>query len=108
MNVNNIKQAVAELKQVLTEHFGQEIEVYVFGSVARNDHRSDSDIDVLVLLPGIVNHALAGEVIDLAYPFELEYDVVFGIVVYSKDFWASEKARVMPFFQNVQREALRI
>ncbi len=40
---------------------------------------SNSDIDNLVLLPGKVNRAIAGEVIDLAYPFELQYDVVFSM-----------------------------
>ena len=108
MNQKNIKHSIAELKKVLTEHFGSEIELYLFGSVARNDYEPDSDIDILVLLPGKVDTGLMEEVIALAYDVELEHDVVFGIVVHSKKFWASEKAAVIPFHQNLQREALRI
>ena len=51
---------------------------------------------------------VAEEIFDLVYDVELEYDVVFGIVVHAKEFWASEKAAVMPFHQNLQREAVRI
>jgi predicted nucleotidyltransferase len=108
MNAKNIKESVADLKRILSEYFGTDIEIYIFGSVARNDYRADSDIDILVLLPGKVNTAREEEVIDLAYEVELKHNVVFGIVVYSKEFWSSMKAQVMPFHQNVQKEAVRI
>ncbi len=108
MNEENIKRALAELKKVLTDRFGDDIELYLFGSVARNDYEPDSDIDILVLFPGEVDTRLMEEVIDVAYDVELENDVVFGIVVQSNKFWASEKAAVMPFHQNLQREALRL
>lgn len=108
MNKENIKRALARLKKVLTGRFGSDIELYLFGSVARNDYEPDSDIDILVLFPGEVDTGLMEEVIDVAYDVELEHDVVFGIVVHSQEFWSSEKAAVMPFHQNLQREALRI
>ena len=108
MNAKNIKESVSELKRILTECFGEGIEIYLFGSVARNDYESDSDIDILVLLPGKVDTAREEEVIDLAYEVELKHNVVFGIVVYSKKFWSSMKAQVMPFHQNVQKDAVRI
>jgi predicted nucleotidyltransferase len=108
MNEENIRSSISELKRVLTNHFGNEIELYLFGSVARSDYHPESDIDILVLIPGKVDTSLKEEVIGLAYDIELEYDVVFGIVVRSKEFWASEKAAFMPFHQNVQREAVRV
>ncbi|MCP5107830.1 MAG: nucleotidyltransferase domain-containing protein [bacterium] len=108
MNEETIKRSVAELKKVLTGHFGSDIKIFLFGSVARNDYEPDSDIDILVLFPGEVDTGLMEEVIAVAYDVELEHDVVFGIVVQSNEFWASEKAAVIPFHQNLQREALRI
>lgn len=48
------------------------------------------------------------EVFGTAYDVELEHNVVFGIVVQSNEFWTSEKAAVMPFHQNLQREAVRL
>jgi predicted nucleotidyltransferase len=108
MNEQNIKSSIAELKKRLKKHFGSELEFYLFGSVARNDYEPDSDIDILVLVPGKVDTSLKEDIIEMAYDVELEYDVVFGIVVRSKNFWISEKAAAMPFHQSVQKEAVRI
>jgi predicted nucleotidyltransferase len=108
MNEQNIKRSISALKKILQERFSSEVELYLFGSVARNDYLPDSDIDILVLVPGEVDTRLEEEIFDLAYDVELEYDVVFGIIVHAKEFRASEKAAVMPFHQNLQREAVRI
>ncbi len=108
MNEQDIRQSVDELKEALNTRFGGEMELYLFGSAARKDYGPESDIDVLVLLPGEVDTRLEEEIFDMAYDVELKNDVVFGVVVHSKEFWRSEKASVMPFRQNLQREALRI
>ncbi|MCK4765295.1 MAG: nucleotidyltransferase domain-containing protein [Candidatus Aminicenantes bacterium] len=108
MNEESIKRSVSELKSLLSSRFGDEVELYLFGSVVREDYHPESDIDILVLFPGRVDTALKEEIIDLAYSIELRNDVVFGIVVRSKAFWASAQAAAMPFHQNLQREAMLI
>jgi predicted nucleotidyltransferase len=108
MNKKDIKKSITELKKILFNRFGKGMELYLFGSVARNEYDPDSDIDILVLVPGKVDTKLEIEILHLAYDIELKYDVVFGMVVNEKEFWESEKASVMPFHQNLQREALRI
>ncbi len=108
MNKQDIEKSVAELKETLSNRFGHEIELYLFGSAARDDYSPESDIDVLVLVPGKVDTELEVEIIDLAYDIELKNNVVFGVLVNEKEFWESEKAAVMPFHQNLQKEALRI
>lgn len=108
MKEKNIKPALAELKKVLTDRFGGDIEMYLFGSVARDEYEPDSDIDVLVLFPGEVDTDLKEEVFDVAYNVELENNVVFGIIVRSKEYWMSEKAMVTPFHQNLRQDSFRI
>lgn len=108
MDEKSIKHSIAELKKALAARYGSEIELYLFGSVARNEYGPESDIDVLVLFPGYVDTSLKEEIIDLAYDVELENDVVFGIVVRSRELWMSERAAVLPFHENVQKEALRV
>jgi predicted nucleotidyltransferase len=108
MDIENINESVTELKKILRESLGDGIELFLFGSVARSDYRSDSDIDILVLVPGEVDTALEEDIINLAYEVELKYNVVFGIIVFSQKFWSSRQARVMPFYQNLQREAQRL
>jgi predicted nucleotidyltransferase len=99
---------VQELKSKLIELFGEGIELRVFGSAARGDYRKHSDIDVLVLLPVRVNNTIEEKVFDSAYDIELKYSVIFGIVVYAKEFWASDIAASMPLYQNIQRESISI
>lgn len=108
MTKKQINMAVQELKQILLELFGKGIELRVFGSAARGDYRRHSDIDVLVLLPVRVNNTIEEMVFDAAYDIELKYSVIFGIVVYAREFWASDLAASMPLYQNIQREGVSI
>jgi predicted nucleotidyltransferase len=108
MTKKQINMAVQELKSKLIELFGEGIELRVFGSAARGDYRKHSDIDVLVLLPVRVNNTIEEKVFDSAYDIELKYSVIFGIVVYAKEFWASDIAASMPLYQNIQRESISI
>jgi predicted nucleotidyltransferase len=110
MNLNKkiINRSTSELKKILINRFGKEIELYLFGSVARNDFGRESDIDILALLPDGDDMNRKKEIIDLAYDIELKYNIVFGIVVCSTEFWRSEKAAVMPFHRNLQKEAFLI
>ena len=100
--------ALRELKTSLIALFGPEIELRLFGSVARGDDRDDSDIDVLVLLPGRVDHALEEQIFDVAYDIELAHGVVFGVVVYEKTFWDSELAAGMFLHRTIEREGLAV
>jgi predicted nucleotidyltransferase len=108
MEEKNIKTAIKDLKQRLTGRFGSDIEAYLFGSVARGDFGPSSDIDILVLVAGEVNNSVEEEVFSLAYDMELQHNVVFGIVVYSKDFWNSRLASYMPLYKNVKREGIYV
>jgi len=85
-----------ELKARLVALFGPDVELRVFGSVARGDDSEHSDIDVLVLLAGPVDHAIEERVFDTSYDLELEHGVVFGVVVYEKAFWDSDLAETGP------------
>jgi len=105
---NKITSAVQELKGSLITMFGRDVEFKLFGSVARGDDRKYSDIDLLVLLPGQVDHSVEEMVFDAAYDMELKYSVVFGVIVYEKAFWNSELAAVMPLHQNIDREGLAV
>ena len=62
----------------------------------------------LILYPGNVTNSLEEEIIDIAYEIELKYDIIFGIVVYSQEFWNSEYAQSMPLYQNIIFEGLPV
>lgn len=101
----NEKKALQELKEKLSESL-PEAEIILYGSKARDDSEAFSDIDVLVLLDREVNNSLEEEIFSIAY--ELEHDVVFGILVESKVFWNSDLAHAMPIHWNIDREGIMI
>jgi len=108
MDNKSSKKAIDQLKKSLKQRYGVQIKLFLFGSVARNDYDADSDIDILVIYPGVIDTRLEEEIFDLAYDIELAYDVVFGIVIRSAEFWSSAKAAIMPFYQNIQKEAIAL
>jgi predicted nucleotidyltransferase len=106
MKTENIPAAVKELKAALVGRFGDGIALILFGSAARGTCDSESDIDILVLIPGRVDMRIEEGVIDAAYEIELRHDVVFGIIVYSREFWDSGLFAVMPLNRNIDREGV--
>jgi len=106
MDKAQIEKAIRALKKELINQFGQDVELRIFGSVARGDYQEHSDVDILVVLPVPVNNAVEEQVFDMAYDIELEYGLIIGTIVYSKDFWYSDRAAVMPLYKNIQREGL--
>jgi predicted nucleotidyltransferase len=81
-------------------------EVVLFGSQARNEAWSDSDIDVLVVLKGPVDPNLEiPRVSPLASGLSLRHDVVISCVYVSEeDFRADES----PLLLNVRREGVTV
>jgi uncharacterized protein len=108
MNQAQIEKAIQALKKELINRFGSGVELRIFGSVARGDYHEHSDVDILVVLPGPVGNAVEEQVFDMAYDTELEYGLVIGTIVYSKDFWCSDRAAAMPLYKNIQREGLSV
>ncbi len=100
------KSGIQALKRKLRERFGNDVELVLFGSVARGTASADSDIDLLVLLPGEVNNTIEEEVFSIAYDVELEFDIILGVIVYPLSFWHSPRAAAMPLHQNISREGV--
>jgi len=104
---DNEEKALHELKQRLLEKF-PDAEVILYGSKARGDDEEFSDIDLLILLNGKVNTQLEEEVISLAFQVELKYEIVFGLLIESKEFWNTELAKAMPIHWNIDRDGIPV
>ncbi|PKL35473.1 MAG: hypothetical protein CVV44_21960 [Spirochaetae bacterium HGW-Spirochaetae-1] len=108
MNKAIIDEAAAVLKSVLTDEFGDGIELTMFGSAVRGTYDRESDIDILVLLPFEPTTNIEETIFGIAFDIELKYNIVFGLIVYSGRFWNSELAATMPLHRNIEREGARI
>ena len=82
-----VNQIVADLRRRLGVLYGDRLEgVVVFGSQARGDADSGSDIDVLVVLSGAVRPSEeVSRTIDDVASLSLEHDVVLSCVFVGKD-----------------------
>lgn len=98
---------VSELRQHLETLYDERLaQVVLFGSQARGDAVSGSDIDVLVVLHGPVSPgqeiARTGET---AARLSLKYDTVISCTFVSADRYATERS---PLLLNVRREGVPV
>ena len=103
----NEKKALFELKKTLLQKF-PDIEIFIYGSKARGDFIEHSDIDLLILLNRKVNTLIEEEIIGIVYELELEYGVIFDVLIESKDLWQTPVLEEMPIHQNIEREGIKL
>src|SRR6056297_1391800 len=78
--------------------------VILYGSRARGDNRSDSDIDLLILLDK--EKVTREDETSVKYPLydiEFETGMIVSALVLTKSDWKS-KHKITPFYDNVSRE----
>ena len=100
--------ALKILKQKLIERFAERVELYLFGSVARGDFHRESDIDVLVLINEGLTREVEKEILNIAFNIELDEDVVFGLLIESKNDWQTPLFQAMPIHKVIDEEGILI
>jgi len=94
---------IVELKNNILQKY-KLIEMRLFGSRARGDSQSHSDIDIFVRISN-VNRKVEEDIFDLAYEAELKYNCLIDIFVFDDKalngihFWA-------PVYQKIIKEGL--
>ena len=98
---------LAAIKHVAENEIPQGATIYLFGSRARGDERTDSDWDILVVLD---KEQLAADDHDCyAYPFwELGWkiDQMIHPAIYTRKDWETKSNPI--FRENVKRDSIRI
>lgn len=100
-----LADTLRELKQGLAELYGARLRgVYLFGSYARGDADSESDIDVLIVLDRIDGHwAEIQRTSALGARLSLDCGVTIAKVFIREDEWRQGDT---PFLANVRGEAI--
>ena len=98
---------LTELRQALTALYGARlVDVVLFGSQARGDAVTGSDIDVLIVLKDTVSQfEEVARTSEFTSALCLKYDVLLSrVFVSEKDYLHSQ----MPFMLNVRREGVHV
>jgi uncharacterized protein len=100
-----LREILSKLHRCFQDLYGNQlVELVLYGSQAREDARSDSDIDVLVVLAKAVNPgdeiARTGEI---TAKLSLEYGVVISCVFVSTERYLTEQS---PLLLNVRRDGV--
>jgi len=94
----------------LQEIFGSRLDnVLLYGSYARGDHDSESDIDVMALvnMPKEELTAYRRLVSDFSSDIDLEYNVLLSVTLQDTETF-NRYQTVLPFYQNVIREGISV
>jgi uncharacterized protein len=82
--------------------------IYLFGSRARGDNRSDSDWDILILLDvPEVTDKIEAPFRDVISTIEHETGQIISVFIYSEDFWTNN-LKSTPLYKIVEKDGIKL
>ena len=101
--MNDRKEILDRCKQILQEHYGPSLEgVLIYGSVARGEDETGSDIDLLVLLKNPFDYFQElWQIINLLYTVQLESEDLISAKPVAKEAFESGELQL---YRNAKRE----
>jgi len=92
-----------EFRKRLTSSLGQPVQVVLFGSQARGNATSYSDIDLFVVLPNM-KKATLDTALDIAWEIGFEAEKVISVIPATES--ELKRLSASPFFRTVQKEGI--
>jgi predicted nucleotidyltransferase len=99
------KGLLAEVKEVV-QRFLPAAEVYLYGSVARGTHGSESDYDFLVVTDEPLTTGDEEVIWDAVFDVEMAHGVPISVQFCAKDEWQQHQS--MPFYVEVRRDGIAL
>ncbi len=107
---NELNIILKELAKAYSEVYGEDIvSILLYGSYARGDNSSDSDIDVVAIVKGDradLQNKLK-DVWNVSSDLELEYETILSPTVIPYDEYMRYKNDI-PYYMNIEKEGVKI
>ncbi len=100
-------QALKDLKDRLLDKFNIE-DVVIYGSVARSQADNESDFDLLILTTYPVTRFERHKITDVIFEVNLHYGTNFSSLVVDHVSWQSGPISVLPIYDEVCRDGIRL
>jgi predicted nucleotidyltransferase len=100
----NEQRALIELRDELISKYPI-LDIRLYGSKARGEGESDSDLDVMIEIPGY-DSLMVGEIDDVIYRINLNHDVFISALVFGRDELEEGPMSESPIYKVVQREGV--
>lgn len=102
----NEKKAVSNLKTFLMEKYNL-YDFRVFGSKARGNASSDSDLDVMIEIEDY-NPVVESAIDDLVFETNLNYDCFISTIIFSRRELEEGPLSESPIYKSIQKEGVRV
>jgi len=80
----------------------------LFGSKATGKFDKESDIDILILLPCNVSEKIRGQIIDIVFDINLEFDTNISPLILSKSEWETGFIPLLPIHYYIEKEGVTL
>ena len=101
-----VEMYIAEIKRILGADY---IRASVYGSFARGDNDRDSDIDIVIFTsrPEEDFYDLISAISESTFEYNVRYNVMLSPVFENVECF-NRRMTYVPFYQNIEREGIRI
>ncbi len=80
--------------------------IILYGSVARDEARDDSDVDIAILVDSD-EEGMYDRILDVVVNIELKYNLVISVVLIEMDRF-KKWGDVLPFYKNIKKEGITL
>jgi len=99
------KAILRNLKDTLKGFLGDRVELILYGSRARGDYDTESDIDIAIIVRGLTREA-KNQILDIVADIELKYLTPLSTLVLSEDDFESLKKRERRIALDIEKEGI--
>ncbi|MCO6041875.1 nucleotidyltransferase family protein [Thermococcus alcaliphilus] len=102
----SIQLLLKELREKVHSILGDKLkEVILYGSYARGDYSTESDVDVLLIVKERLSLEEYEKIMEVIAELSLKYEKVISIIDYPENIFMTSDS---PFLQNVKKEGIKI